>query len=583
MRTGLKLALSALFVLSAVYNLYVAFHTWRLPFEFSVVDRHTLVIAASPGVPLPAPLALGDRIDPAEQDFDTRSALDVAYNGRTLPWGRTYDLKIRHGDTEYRTSLTTQLLPATQGLRMVQLALSTFMCILTPIGLLLLWRGRDRAAASIAAWCLCFVTGITFNYVPFDGVLGVLLLSFSLVLFLAARVAFYLMADSLVAPLLSRGANAFFRGVFVLVLLLGTIQSLGSSFTFAYSGDAELALPRYSLAFSWVFLVPVALLLVGYRVAREGTKVKLGWVAFSGVLLVVSVTITNAQPFGFIASYGISSLVFVFMVLSIAYALLRLRLVSIAIVFDRALVYGLVTTLVVGVIAALNSVALREALPPGAGLAVQVIIPLALGIVLGRVREYMDRIVERVFFRGKYLAEKALRTFAHRAGHFDDAASLFDSAAAEIRRHTGAPALALYSTDEGTCLRLKQSGASGFPAKLATDDVVLVALRAEHKSVDLSSLTSALGEDGCAFPMLVLGNVRGLLVLRNRPGEHFGPDERKLLTHVARDIGAAWRILRARENEDLVAALAEGEVKTLKAARERARALKLSWSAAGRA
>ena len=108
-------------------------------------------------------------------------------------------------------------------------------------------------------------------------------------------------------------------------------------------------------------------------------------------------------------------------------------------------------------------------------------------------------------------------------------------------------------------------------------------MRAEHKPEDLASLSSALGEDGCVFPMLVLGNLRGVLVLRNRPGEHFGSDERKLLALVARDIGAAWRILRARENEELVAALAEGELKTLKAARERARALRLSWSAAAHA
>lgn len=583
MRTGLKLALSALIILSAAYNVYASFNTWRLPFDFAVVDRHTLVIGTAPSVPLPAPLAAGDTIDPAEQDFDVRTALDVFYNGRTLPWGRTYDLKLRHGDAEYRAQVTTGPLPITRNLRIVQAALITFLCVLVPIGLLLLWRGRDRAGAAIAAWCFCFVTGITFNYLPLDGVVGVLFLELGLVFFLLARTAFYVMADSLVIPLLSRGAAAFFRAVFVLVLLLGAIQSMGSSFEFTYGADVELALPRYSLAFSWIFVVPVALLLYGYRFAGEGAKARLGWVAFAGVLLVASVTITNAQPFGYIASYGISSFLFVFMVLSLAYALLRLRVVSVAIVFDRAIVYGLVTTLVVGVVAAMNSVALREALPPGAGLVLQVVVPLALGIVLGRVREYLDRLVERVFFRGKYLAEKALKTFARRAGHFDDATSLFDSAAAEIRRHTGAPAVALFSTDAGVCLRLKQSGESAFPATLATDDAVLVALRAEHKSVDLASLASKLGEDGCAFPMLVLGDLRGLLVLRNRPGEHFGPDERRLLTQVARDVGAAWRILRARENEELVAALAQGELKTLKAARERARELRVSWSASVRA
>ncbi|HSC46576.1 MAG TPA: hypothetical protein VLG68_00660, partial [Gammaproteobacteria bacterium] len=288
MRTGLKLALSGLIILSAAYNVYASFNTWRLPFDFAVVDRHTLVIGAAPGVALPAPLAAGDRIDPAEQDFDVRTALDVAYNGRTLPWDRTYDLKLRHGDAEYRAQVTTGPLPTTRNLRIVQAALITFLCVLVPLGLLLLWRGRDRAGAALAAWCFCFVTGISFNYLPLDGVVGVLSLELGLVFFLLARTAFYLMADSLVVPLLSRGSSAFFRTAFILVLLAGSIQSIGSSFAFAYSGDVLLALPRYSLAFSWIFVVPVALLVAGYRLAGEGVKVKLGWVAFAGVLLIVS-------------------------------------------------------------------------------------------------------------------------------------------------------------------------------------------------------------------------------------------------------------------------------------------------------
>ena len=580
MRTGIKLALSLVVALVAAYNIFAVFNTWRLPFDFAVVGPHRLVIGAAPAVPLPAPLRVGDVIDPAEQDFETRTALDVAYNGRTLPWNKTYDLAIRHDGVEYHAAMTTQPLPATRDLRVIQVCAVFLMFVLGPIGLLLLWRGRDRSAAALAAWCFCFIIGLMFNFVPFDGVSGVLLLEVSLVLFLLGRVSFYLMADFLVSPLMSKGLITYFRIGFVLVLLLGAIQAMGSAYEFAYSGDAELSLPRYSLFFSWIFIVPVALLVTGYRLAGEGDRVKLGWVAFAGVLLGVSVTITNAQPFGFIASYSISNLSFVLVALSLAYALLRLRVVSVAIVFDRAIVYGLVTTLVVGVIAAMNSVALRAALPQGAGILLQIVVPLALGIVLGKIRTYMDRLVERVFFRSKYLSEKALRTFARRAGHFEDTAVLFDSAAAELRRHTGTPALAFYSIGPRVCERIKESGQSVFPASLPQDDEALVALRAEHKSVDLASLSSTLGEDGCVLPMLVLGTLRGVLVLKNRPGEHFGSDERKLLAHVARDVGAAWRILRARENEALVDALAEGRLKTIKSARDRARALRVSWSGA---
>ncbi|MGE5625144.1 MAG: GAF domain-containing protein [Bacillota bacterium] len=583
MRTSLKFGLSALIVVAAAYNVYASFHTWFMPFEFDVADRHTLVVGPAPGVPLPTPILAGDRLDPAAQDFETRSALDVAYNGRTLPWDKAYTLHLIHASgpsagKAYDATVTTVMLPPTPKLRTVQASLALIMVLFGLISLLLLWRGRDRAAAALAAWNGAFVVGVAFNYMPIDGVLGVAMLQVSLIFFLIGRAAFYLMADSLVAPLLGIPFKLFFHMVFGLVFLLGAAQSMGSALLFAWNGYVEFSLPSYSLFFSWVFIVPVVFLLVGYARAGAGLKVKLGWVAFAGVLLMASVTITNAQPFGYIGSYAVSSVLFTIMALSFAYALLRLRIVSLAIVFDRALVYGLVTTLVVGVIAAVNSVVLRETLPPGAGLALQVVVPLALGIVLGRVREYLDRVVERVFFRAKYLSEKALRNFSRRAGHFEDTVSLLDGAATELRRHTGAPAVAVYSVENRECKRLKQSGGTGFPAELRTDDAILVALRAEHRAVDLDALASELGEDGCAFPMLVLGTLRGVIVLKNRPGEHYGADEKKLLTHVAREVGAAWRILRARENEALVLALADGELKTLKAARDKARALTAAWA-----
>ena len=49
-------------------------------------------------------------------------------------------------------------------------------------------------------------------------------------------------------------------------------------------------------------------------------------------------------------------------------------------------------------------------------------------------------------------------------------------------------------------------------------------------------------------------------MVKNRPHEHFGSDEKQLLTQVAQAVGAAWRILRACENEFLVVAMAQGSI-----------------------
>jgi hypothetical protein len=79
--------------------------------------------------------------------------------------------------------------------------------------------------------------------------------------------------------------------------------------------------------------------------------------------------------------------------------------------------------------------------------------------------------------------------------------------------------------------------------------------------------------------MMVLGRLRGVLVSANRPGEHYAADEKQLLTQVAREVGATWRILRARDNEAYVRAMADGEL-SLKAAREKAKTLALAWKGA---
>ncbi len=577
MRTVLKLLLSVIAVVSAVYVSIAIFHSYELPFAFTVKDRHTLIIHAAPGVLLPAPITDDDRIDPSAQSPDTRSALVVQRYGSSLPPARTYTLHAMKGDRAYVTQVTTRPTPVTLNLRVGEAAFALIVSILAAITLILIWRGRGRAAWWLAAYCLCNAVGQVFNSIPIDGTLGIGLLFFGPALLLFARASFYFLSDTLVSPLLGRWECLLFRVVFGVMLLLGSIQMLGCILLLGFAGNAELALPRYSLFYSWIYLVPVVMLVLGYLRAGPDLKVKLGWATFAGVLLVIAVTFTNAQPLGFVANYLIGTIPFLGMVVSLAYALLRHRLVAVSIIIDQALVYGLMTTLVVGVVAAINSILLRVALPPGASLVLQVIVPLSLGIVLGRLRKYLDRLVERVFFRARYLSDKALRAFARRAGHFYDMSSLLDGTVSEICRRTNAPAVAIYSVEGRECKRLKQLGETEFPAELRTDDAALVALRADHKTEDLDTLASELGDDGCIFPMMVLSNLQGLIVLKNRPGEHFATDERKLLAHVARDVGAAWCILRARDNEALVSAMAAHRIEPVAAFAEAGR-LAHVWS-----
>lgn len=331
-------------------------------------------------------------------------------------------------------------------------------------------------------------------------------------------------------------------------------------------------------AISSIFLV-VVLLVSGYRQAPPISRLRLRWIIAATLILLVTTAIAYLTPLALSLLGGmVDNAVLALCYACYVYGVLRYRLVDLSIVIDRTLVYGGVTALVVGAIAAVNSLALRIALPPGAGLLLQVVVPLSLGITLNKLRSLMDRVVEQVFFRRKYLTEQALRGFARRTGHIDRAQDLLDATVREVSRNLSVPAVVVYSAESHGFRRMRQAGDRDYPVELGHNDDAVVEIRATGKATDLARLSSALGTDGCVFPMLVLGNLRGLLVVENRPGERFGTDERVLLAAVAQDVGAAWRILRARENESLVAAMAAGTVAPDAAF---AQARKLSWAWTG--
>ncbi|HEV2111972.1 MAG TPA: GAF domain-containing protein [Gammaproteobacteria bacterium] len=569
----LSALLSVLLIAGVGFDAWMQFSPRGFPANAVPVNPYTFELHAFPGMSLPPGFEEGDRVDLTKQSF----ALRVAVVTQKLPLGYTVYGVIDRGPKTLRIPTTTvdfrglsALVSPGVGWHAWPQAVSSV--LLCGIALLLLWRGRDRAAFGMALWAITFLFSSAVGDIPLSGWPALLAFCIAVVFFLTARVGFYIMVEARVAAALSPRQRAGFRIGFFILLALGALYALGGPLWFIATGWRGLMKNEYGLILTASYFVPIAMLVVGYRTAPLAERQRLRWMLASSFLWVMGILVQNTPVFGPVASGIVNPLLLTLALLGFLYAVLRHRVVDISVVIDRALVYGLMTTLILGMVAAMNSLALRETLTPGAGLLLQVVVPLALGIVLGRVRSYMDLLVERVFFRSKYLAEKALRTFANRVGHIQDVRSLLETAVREIRRNLGVPAVVIYSAEDENYRRMQAAGAAAFPVRLKADDPALVAVRAEQQAVDLGGLESGLGEDGCIFPMMVLGTLRGVIVCANRPGEHYAADEKRLMTEVAREVGAAWRILRARDNEAYVRAMAEGEL-TLKAAREKARSL----------
>ncbi|MGA9852748.1 MAG: hypothetical protein WBR15_07440 [Gammaproteobacteria bacterium] len=560
-RYPLLILVTIVLTLTTAFYAYLTFKTAGLPFEVTLVDAHTAVVEPIAGYSLPQGLQAGDRLDLLASDGSARTSLlpDIL-NEAALSARQTYDFILRKDGAALTVSVTTIDLSQESGAQLLSWIELVNALLFAGIGLLLIWRGRDRVAASMALWVLAIWFGNYFSAIPGSGDALWVMQLVATSAFLLARVGFYLTIESMLGTAFTPGRRLLFRKIFLLVLLAGAVQQLVGVLVFITTGWAELLRPLYGLVFSASYLVPVIMLFMSYSVAATAQRLRLRWILWGSVIWAGGIVLSNTPVpvLGPVASNMVYLSAYAIALASFLYAALRHRVVNVSVIVDRTLVYGAVTAVVVGVLAAVNSIAQHAALGTSASLLLQIIVPLALGIVLSQVRNYADKFVERVFFRRKYLAEKALRRFARHAARYEQAEPLFVAASLEIRTRIGARGVAFYERDTQDYWAISREGEVGYPEQLGIDDAACVAARAGTRSTDLTEVHSALGTDGYVFPMLANGMLQAILVCANRPGEHYTADERRLLAYVAHHLGVALYGLRMRAHTQFVAALSNG-------------------------
>jgi hypothetical protein len=450
------------------------------------------------------------------------------------------------------------------------------------LGLTTLWWGQDWSAWGLSLFAMAGILNSFFFFLPLPPVAGLVavLLNQSVVVSLVPA-GLYISALALSGPVIGGRLRRWFHLIFGLVLLTDIL--ILSTQTVAYVIFGEAMLERLGLAgllFAvWVF-VPLAVLLTAMPRADAARRLRLRWILVSFALFVGAIAWNNLAEFSdAMSTEGVLKKIIWWTALlgglaGLLYGVLRKRVVAMSFAVNRALVYGLIVALIIGVFGALTIVVENTAIGTDAGLALTIGVSLAIGFVLEALRDRINIMVERLFFRHKYEAESALRRFAQQCSYIERPDRLLDEAEEEIHRHVRPGSSAIYdSSHDGDSgyVRVRQRGNVNCPERVDVDDRAFVAMRADREPVDLRDLRSALGNEGFAFPMAVRGVLGGALVCGPR-SEEYTRDERKLIAELAQQVGAALHALRARDNEALVRALASGEI-DLPAARKRARAV----------
>lgn len=564
---AVRLLLSALVLASVVIVALHALGLWSagiVPVQVQQRSDGPYVVFPVTDVPLPPPLVDGDVLVPEAMTPAARAAVNYSLG---VQQGSSIGLAVLRGGHVMRTSVRAQYAPSS-GPTWLNGIVGAF--LITPflalLGLLTLWRGRDRVAAGLCGVSLyALIAGALLSLSqslaePLATVWLVLVLVEGQ--YVVAVPSLYVMAEALVEGGLSVRARTLSRVVVACIAVSALGLDLAGEISFTYYGSVLPPIVgslRNALIVAFM-AVPVLLLLTGYRRAPHGSRLRIRWVLWSTAFLLVCVLaglavapIQSRHPYLFQFTNTVRWFAFA----GYLYAAIRTRLVDVSFVVNRALVYAGITGLLFGIFSLLELGLHELAVGDKLSWVLQAVAALLLAVAMSPLHRRLEHWVERFLFRKQRLAIEKLRIFAAECAFIEQQTRLLETAVERLHPHCDG--VAIYERALSG-YQLRGSMGRTWPETVDVDDPAFVSLRAHREEVDLHGSSSAIGSDSMAFPMTVGEMLSGAVVCRPRSGERFAPDIRAALAEIARNLGASLYILRYREQARLVADIAAGRI-----------------------
>jgi hypothetical protein len=406
------------------------------------------------------------------------------------------------------------------------------------LGGLIAWRWFDKPAARALA-CMLVSFGCTMSLsghdFPNHGI-EVPIVDLQQLFFIAGSASAVYFAT--LFPDRSEGLLTMLRGLTLPIALatiaLSWIQVVGRS-----TPASQIALV---LCLAYFVFATVVGLAISFAKSGGADRPRMLWVlasfatGFAGLAVGIVQQLNGRSDW---ASFALLAIPF-----GLTYAILRHRVFGVVFVINRAVVYAVVSAVVVAAFLIaewLLSLAFSQ-YDRTANLIAELCVALALGFSIRFIHARVDRVVDDLFFRARHLAEAAIRRFAHEADLVTDADDLLDKTVDVVSRYGDASAVAVYLRREnGTYEPARSTFDETKP--IGENDWALLEMRAWHQPVELPGMRSDLPGDS-AFPLRVRGRLTGALVCAaKRSGESYAPDERDALRVLAHAVGQALDIL----------------------------------------
>jgi hypothetical protein len=175
---------------------------------------------------------------------------------------------------------------------------------------------------------------------------------------------------------------------------------------------------KFILSLNWLLIVDsivavaTVVVIVGRLAAMQGEqRARFGWAAFA-ILWVVIIDFLRS---GYILPQSIGAhIAFATIVtpLILLYAILKRHVIDVRFVISRTLVYAMITTMVVGVIGAVDWATSAYLHEVRVAMALDALVTIGVAFALNRVHRWIESLVDFVLFRKKYEAETYLNRLA---------------------------------------------------------------------------------------------------------------------------------------------------------------------------
>ncbi|MFI5389268.1 MAG: hypothetical protein ACHQY2_06070, partial [Candidatus Eremiobacterales bacterium] len=297
--------------------------------------------------------------------------------------------------------------------------------------------------------------------------------------------------------------------VFAGVAAVGVLETWNTYFI----GQPAEWVAHVGIAFTAGGALVVIVALIDTYIHRAGAdRQRIRWVVFGfGVALASELVVTIVQteatntPLVVTSAIGLLTLI---APISVAYAVVKHHVIDVNFIVSRTLVYGVLTTIFVGMFAFIDWFVGRVLDQTRWALIAEVAAAIGVGFWLNGLHSRVDRFVDSVLFRRRHAAEHRLARLARGLPHATSIAVVDASLIAEPCDALDLASAALFRRDvSGRYTRVTAVGwPEGTAEELSIDDPLILHLQAERGVIRLGELHWSRDDapTGLARPALAL-------------------------------------------------------------------------------